>query len=71
MTKYKIYFELFGKKMSTEIFALNEERAKDILRSKIIFHKIEDLDAKKKSDDFIDGLKKMARDQFDSNPFGF
>lgn len=39
--KYKVYFEIYGKKMQTEIFAENEQKAKEIVKSKIIFHKIE------------------------------
>jgi len=38
---YIIYFELFGKKMKTTIDAPNKDVAKQIVKDKIIFHKIE------------------------------
>lgn len=41
MNTYTIFFEIRGKKLKTDIMALSEERAKDILRNKIIFHKIQ------------------------------
>lgn len=40
MRIYTIYFELYGKKMKTDIPALDEEGAKRILEKKIIYHKI-------------------------------
>lgn len=42
MTEYKIYFELYGKKMQTVIKADNKEQAKEKIKSKIIFHRIEE-----------------------------
>ena len=39
--KYTVYFELFGKKMKTDVEARNEEHAKGIVKSKIIFHKVQ------------------------------
>lgn len=50
--RYIILFELFGKKMKTEITAISEDQAKSILMSKIIFHKIE---VKKYQDTPADG----------------
>jgi hypothetical protein len=41
MKKYTIYFEIFGKKMKTVVFAESEEKAKFILLDKVVFHKIE------------------------------
>jgi hypothetical protein len=41
MKKYEIYFELFGKKMKTTITAPTKDVAKQIVKDKIIFHKIE------------------------------
>lgn len=38
---YTIYFEIFGKKMKTTISASSEHVAKEMIRSKIIFNKIE------------------------------
>lgn len=43
MKKYRVYFELYGKKLVTEVSALSEERAKQIIKDKIVFHKVEDL----------------------------
>ena len=42
MPKYTVYFELFTKKMKTEVIAANEQEAKEIIRNKIIFHKVTD-----------------------------
>jgi hypothetical protein len=41
MKEFTVYFELFGKKMKITIFAENESTAKELIRGKIIFHKIE------------------------------
>lgn len=41
MNEYTIYFEIYGKKMKTKVLANTKEEAKEIIRSKIIFHKIE------------------------------
>jgi hypothetical protein len=40
MKKYIVYFEIFGKKMKTEVFAMNEEQAMIAVKNKIIFHKV-------------------------------
>lgn len=37
---FKVYFEIYGKKMKTTIQADTEAEAKDIIRNKIIFHKV-------------------------------
>lgn len=50
MNEYKVYFEIFGKKMVTTIWADSREKAKEIVRSKIIFHKIDN------KDDTLDNL---------------
>jgi uncharacterized lipoprotein YehR (DUF1307 family) len=39
--KYTVYFELYGKKMKTEVYARDSVEAKNIIKDKIIFHKIE------------------------------
>ena len=54
MNKYMIYFEIFGKKMKTEISAASKEEAKRIMKDKIIFHKIEKI-----SDPTVDYLKNI------------
>jgi hypothetical protein len=41
MNKFIVYFELFGKKMKTEVFAKSERDAKKRIAEKIVFHKIE------------------------------
>ena len=53
MEKFTIYFELFGKKMKTEIQARSESEAKQKLFDKIVFHKIE------KKDSFSEMIKMM------------
>jgi hypothetical protein len=40
MKNYDVYFEIFGKKMKVRILAENEEKAKEKVKNKIIFHKI-------------------------------
>ena len=40
LNKYTVYFELFGKKMKTDVEAKNEDHAKEIIKSKIIFHNV-------------------------------
>jgi len=43
MKTYKVYFEIFGKKMKVEIKAKSKQQAEEIIKSKIIFHKIENV----------------------------
>ncbi len=38
--EFKIFFEIYGKKLQTTISAKSEDKAKELIRSKIIFHKI-------------------------------
>jgi hypothetical protein len=58
MKKFKVYFEIFGKKMKTSITANSREEAKQLLMKKIIFHKVElDEDFKLQDDDVLDFLK--------------
>lgn len=62
MNEYKIYFEIYGKKMQVTISAENENEAKFILFSKITFHKIELVeypDVKRNVGDVPDILKQM------------
>ena len=42
MKEYTIYFEIFGKKMKTTIYADSEIEAKNKLKEKIIFYKIKE-----------------------------
>ena len=41
MSKYTVYFELYGKKMKTTVEAENEEQAKNKITNKIKFYKVE------------------------------
>jgi hypothetical protein len=43
MNTYNVYFEIFGKKMKIEIKAKSKQQAEEIVKSKIVFHKIEDV----------------------------
>jgi hypothetical protein len=43
MNTYNVYFEIFGKKMKVEIKAKSKQQAEEIVKSKIIFHKTEDV----------------------------
>ena len=62
MKTYIIYFEIFGKKMKTIIEADSKSEAKQNVKDKIIFHKIEgendgvNDDVKNQNFD-LDGLK--------------
>ena len=56
MKTYTIYFEIFGKKMKTNVAAYSEEAAKEQIRNKILFNKITGKDL------FAEELKK-------DNPF--
>ncbi len=58
MKNYTIYFEIYGKRMKTDVMAENEEKAKELIKSKIIFHRVE-----KPKDEFNDA-KDMMDDIF-------
>jgi len=47
MEEYEVFFEIYGKKMKTTVSAISEMMAKEIVKSKLIIHKVE-----KKSNDF-------------------
>ena len=40
MKNYDVYFELYGKKLRTTIIADSEAHAQEIVKNKIIFHKV-------------------------------
>ena len=42
MKKYTIYFEIFGKKLKTTVLAENKEHAKEIIKNKIVFYRIDE-----------------------------
>jgi hypothetical protein len=54
MKNYTIYFEIYGKKMKSTVMAENEEKAKELVKSKIIFHKVE-----KSKDEFNEVVNMM------------
>lgn len=41
MNTYTIYFEIFGKKMKTTVQAEADYKAKEYVRNRIVFHKVE------------------------------
>jgi hypothetical protein len=51
--KYTVFFEAFGRKMKTEVVASSEERAKEIVKEKIVFHKVT---AEKTNGDEVDQI---------------
>ena len=61
--KYTVYFELYGKKMKTVVDARDTIDAKNIIKDKIIFHKIE---ADKSNDikDAFDGFPEDFKNIF-------
>ena len=38
---FLVYFEIYGKKMKTEVNAANKQQAIDIVKSNLVFRKIE------------------------------
>jgi hypothetical protein len=38
---YTVYFELYGKKMKTVVVAASTEHAKQIVKDKVVFYKVE------------------------------
>ena len=55
--KYTIYFELYGKKMKTDIDAYSREDAISRLREKIIIHRVDE--HLEPGDDVVDRLKNI------------
>lgn len=43
MNTYYVYFEIYGKKLKVKVNAKSKLQAEEIVKSKIIFHKIEDV----------------------------
>lgn len=57
MKNYTIYFEIYGKKLKTTVMSENEEKAKEFVKSKVIFHKVENSkDEFNQSIDMIDDM---------------
>lgn len=57
MREYTVYFELYGKKMKTEIFAKDKNDAMMKIRQKITFHKISE--TKSNKDDVFDNIMNL------------
>lgn len=62
MKRYKIYFEIFGKKMKFETYAMNEDEAKMKVINRIKWHGIEVIeDESEIIGDFLNGFKKYRK----------
>lgn len=55
--KYKVWFEIYGKKMLAEVEANNPGDAKATIKSKIQFHKIEKIEELR--DNVVENLMNM------------
>jgi hypothetical protein len=55
--KYRVFFEIGGKKMQVTVIANNESDAQMKVISKMIFHKIHFEGMAKADDDFLDSIK--------------
>ena len=63
MKTYTLYFTLFGKRMKTTVDANSKQEAKEAIRNKIVFDKVEcdtDPDLFSVIDGFADFLKTMG-----------
>ena len=40
MKKFTVLFEIFGKKLKTDVMATSEEKAKQMIRDRIVFHAV-------------------------------
>ena len=56
MKRYKIYFEFYGRKMSTTLMAEDEFKAKNQVRNRINFIKVETL-----NEDFLNHFKDIFK----------
>lgn len=62
MKKYKIYFEIFGKKMKFETYAMNVDEAKMKVINRIKWHGFEVIeDESEIIGDFLNGFKKYRK----------
>ena len=62
MKKYKIYFEIFGKKMKFETVAMNEDEAKMKVINRIKWYSFEVIeDESEIIGDFLNGFKKYRK----------
>ena len=58
MKTYKVYFEIFGKKMFTNVEAANKIEAQNKIKAQIIFHKTQEI-YKTDSNISVDDLKRF------------
>lgn len=56
---YSVYFELYGKKMKTDVIATGLFDAQQQVLNKIKFHKVEEIPAKDNSIEAIDMMRKF------------
>ena len=61
MKKYNIYFEIYGKKLKTTVNANDPQEAMNLVKNKIIFHKIEE-EKRTDVDDFVDTIKSVFKE---------
>jgi hypothetical protein len=59
MKDYTVYFEIFNKKLKTTIRAESKEAAKESIKNRIVFHRVE-----KKPDDGLDKIMGVFGDIF-------
>ena len=57
MNKYVVYFTIYGKKLKTTIYANNKKDAMDIIKEKIIFDNIVEVDSI--NNDMLNNLKNL------------
>lgn len=63
MKRHEVFFEIGGKKMRCSVVAKDDNDAKEQIKKKIIFHKIESHEVENDAD----GVMKMFNDLFKTN----
>ena len=62
MKKYNVYFEIYGKKMKATVEAENQDSAREMIRSKIDFHKVQEVyETKFKSDESTNNFNRIVK----------
>jgi len=64
MKYYELKFSLYGKKMKTTLLAESETHAKNMIKNRIVFHDVKELDDYVPNHK-IEEAKKVADKQFD------
>lgn len=59
MKNYRVFFELFGKKMQAVVLAINENSAKEVIKNKIKFFEIREENKTSNLDDFLNIFKNI------------